>query len=115
MLTHIDDVKPGMVLGRDLKHNGMVLLKQGTLVTDKTIQTLVRRKVASVDIVSGNSAAQNVLAQDGSDDSVSNDEEYAREKDELEALFANCTHDTQMSVLKYCMLRQLQERYRDRS
>lgn len=104
----------GMKLSRELKHNGAVLLKADTVLTDSLIETIRKRGIAFVDV-----DAVDEPAAPGADIHYRNtldnvDPEYEKERAEIDALFATVSpEDKQMSMLKYCITSQLQEKYSD--
>ena len=112
----IDDLRAGMVLGRNLEQSGRVLLSEGALLSTATIEILRRRGVARVDIqIDSGSMPPGSPVLQAQCANLHDNADYMRERSEIEALFASVKpDDTQLTVLKYCILRQLEEKYHDR-
>jgi len=103
----------GMKLSRELKHNGMVLLNTDTVLTAPLIETIKKRNIAFVDVDVADTTS--VPGDIGSPSTLDNvDPEYLKERSEIDALFATVSaEDKQLSMLKYCITSQLQEKYSD--
>ncbi len=116
MMLHVREVKPGMVLQRDLVHDGKVLLKAESHLSEAMISVLNLRGITHVDIM--NAAEQH--AAPGADHyykmaiNASADQEYQRKKEVINKLFSSVEDDEQMHLLKYCMVRELEEEYSDK-
>jgi len=114
MIMHVREVKPGMVLQRDLVHDGKTLLKAESRLSEAMISVLTLRGITHVDIMN---AAEH--AAPGADlyykmainDSA--DQEYQKKKEIINKLFSTVENDEQMNLLKYCIVRQLEEEYSD--
>ena len=116
MLTKVKDLEPGMVLGRDLTHSGMTLLREGAVLTDLTINILRHRGIGSVDIAVGSVRGPSAMSssQTLKELGLADDGEYRRKRAELEELFAGIQKDDpQMQMLRYCMFSQLEEGFRE--
>jgi hypothetical protein len=111
----IAEVKPGMVLGRNLVQGGQTLLSEGTILTAGLIATIQGRGIPKLDVLNETNLPPGAEIFNIKSLDLRNDPDYVRERAELDALFgAVRPDDGQMMVLKYCLLRQLEERYHDR-
>ncbi len=110
MKMTVNDLKPGMKLARDLSQRGRILLKEGTELSEAVIETLKNRNISSVDITS--ECKESILVLSNAD--IFANPDYIREAQEIEDMFSLVgKHDEQMDVLKYCLIRQLGEKYRE--
>jgi hypothetical protein len=111
----VEEIKPGMVLRLGLSQGGRVILNQGAILSPAIIETLKRRGVRKVDVLneeSGVAPGAGVLDTKTLD--LRDNPDYVRERDEVEKLFSSVrADDSQMMILKYCVLRQLKEAYLD--
>ena len=110
MRVSVDRLRPGMILSRDIVQGGRILLKEKAVLSEVTIRVLKKRRIVCVD----------VEYEEGFEDQGSNaeigieDPEYASKREEIENLFSTVPEDdNQMQILKYCLVRQLQEVYGD--
>ena len=110
MKISVSNVKQGMVLSRDLKQQGNILLKEGAVISDHTVAILQKRSISYVDIVYDRAAAppgSDVLNDDA-------EQKYLEERKKIDLLFLTVPDDDkQMSIIKYCLVRQLKEEYNE--
>jgi hypothetical protein len=111
----IADIKAGMILRRSLSQGGQVILNEGAILSPTITETLRRRGIRKVDVLNDETGAApggNVLGLVSG--GLQDNPEYVRDHAEVERLFASVRpDDSQMTLLKYCVLGQLEESYRD--
>ena len=112
MLVKVRELKPGMILLRDLEHDGHVILKSRSFLSAAIISILKIRGIACVDVEETEDHIapgadiyyQRTLHSDS-------DADYQQKKHATEELFANTESDPQTSLLKYCILSQMEEKH----
>ncbi len=110
MRRRLDEIEPGTALCRDLVQDGHILLSTGSVLTASMLATLKRRGLAVADVVCDDADRRGPPA------SLATNPEYERERAAIEGLFASIGEkDGQMQMLKYCLIGQLQDAYRDES
>jgi len=115
MMVNLREVKPGMVLQRDLVHDGRTLLKAESKITEAMISVLNLRGVTHLDVVNdADHAAPGADLYYKMAIDPAADQEYQRKKEAINRIFTTAEDDEQMHILKYCMIRQLEEEYSDK-
>lgn len=116
MMLHVREVKPGMVLQRDLVHDGKILLKAETRLSEAMISVFTLRGITHVDVMNATEhAAPGADLYYKMAINASADQEYQRKKEVINKLFSTVENDEQMHLLKYCIMRQLEEEYSDQN
>ncbi len=114
MLVNVRELKPGMILLRDLAHDGNVILKAKSVLSAHIISVLKIRGITRVDIeeTSEHHAPgadvyyKMALKSDDNSSAI-----YEKTKKDIETLFAAAEQDAQTMLLKYCIIRQLEEKH----
>lgn len=110
MILQVRQLKPGMILLRDLVHDGNILLKSNSTLSAPMISVLKIRDISHVDV-----KETDEHAAPGADIyykrviNSANDIEYQQKKHAIEKLFSTAETDEQTLLLKYCITRQLEE------
>lgn len=90
--TRIEECKPGMILSKDIyTDKGAILMKEGTVLSDSTIDKLVINNIEKVWIISEQEPEQYFI-QDSTNDSPSVKEtkkEYVKRIESIKTLFSN--------------------------
>lgn len=112
MILHVKEAKPGMVLQRDLVHDDKILLKAHSVLSEAMISVFKIRGISHVDVqenVEHTAPGADVYYKMAIDSSA--DAEYQKKKQAINDLFSSVEGDDQMQVLKYCLVRQLEEEH----
>jgi len=116
MIINVSEAKAGMVLQRDLVHDGKVLLKAHSTLSDAMISVLKIRNILHIDVeeldrrVAPGADVYYRMAVDTEADAG-----YMREKNAVNELFSTVKDDDQMLTLKYCIVRQIEEKHGDQA
>lgn len=107
-------LEEGMVVDRDVKMNEIMLVRAHTPLTSAHIRSLRRWNVTRVSI----EAPPEMMQQEDQPDEelkhdrIFSDQDYIREKTQIEKLFRNMGNDKQMLLVKQCVLNHLEDRFR---
>lgn len=111
MITQVRKVSPGMILLRDLVHDGQVLLKSDSVLSAAMISVLKLRGISHVDVKdTGIHDAPGADVYYKQAMTAGPDDPYQKTRAAVDALFSTADLDEQAQLLKYCLLRQLEEK-----
>ena len=115
VIVNTGDLQEGMVLNRDLEHGGLILLREGAILTEHLIQTIVGRQVKEVDIMADSAPGlEHATYHSVKSFALSDNETFMAAKQAVETLFSAVPEkDAQLALLKYCILSQLEEAHHD--
>ncbi len=113
MRVHVSALRPGMVLARDVTQGEQRLLAAGSVLSELVIEAIQRHGVSEVDVrpedtwMTGDRRVSHVTFS-----SLWDYPEYVGKRTEIDRLFERVSAgDYQMSLLRYCVLRFLEEEF----